>query len=165
MSKYMIKYGETLIDVSLKLYGDISYVFELIKLNPTLENIDNTNIVGLQIDYNAVIKQPTIVAIKQPKKIVKNVTIGENQNIFDLSLQIYGTVEQAFSVLNITNIDSINDTEIKGINFNYDYVPLKIPKYLNDKKINVATKSNYAIGDIVWDGEFDVWDGVYDLAY
>lgn len=166
MNKYVIKYGESLVDVSLKLYGDISYVFDLIKLNPTLESIDNANIVGLEIVYNVIEKQPIIVAIKNTKTITKNVTIGEKQSIFDLSLQIYGSVENAFDVVKKANVESLNSVDIKGVSFNYDYVPLKIPKYLNDKKIIVSTKSNYiSLENLVWDGSFDVWDGVFDLGY
>jgi len=166
MNKYVIKYGESLVDVSLKLYGDISYVFDLIKLNPLLENIDNTNIVGLEIVYNAIEKQPVIVAIKNTKTITKNVTIGEKQSIFDLSLQIYGSVENAFDVLKKANVESLNSVDIKGVSFNYDYIPLKIPKYLNDKKIIVSTKSNYtSLDNLVWDGSFDIWDGTFDLGY
>lgn len=164
MNKYTIKYGESLVDVSLKLYGDISYVFDLIKLNPILQNIDNTAIVGLEIDYNTIEKQPIIAAIKPVKKVVKNVTILDKQNIFDLSLQIYGTIENVFDVLKLSGVESINDNEIKAIQFNYNYVPLKVPKYLNDKKIIISTKSNYSV-NIIWDGTYDIWDGTYDLGF
>jgi len=169
MNKYIIKYGESLIDVSLKIYGDISYAFDLIKLNSSITSINDTNLAGIEIVYNEIIQQPVIATIKPVEKIVKNVTILENQNIFDLSLQIFGTVEKAFSVVELTGVESINSNDLKLIKFKYDYIPLKIPKYLNDKNIKIATKSKSIsitqADNIVWDGVYDVWDGVYDLSY
>ena len=73
------------------------------------------------------------------KPIIKNVTIKENQSIFDLSLQIYGSVENVFDVLKLTGISDINEFENKGINFSYEYKPLKIPKYLSERNLSLAT--------------------------
>lgn len=169
MSKYTIKYGESLIDVSLKLYGNVSYVFELIKINPEISSINDSNLTGIEINYNSVLKQPLIVTLKKINKVVKNVTISENQNIFDLSLQVYGSVEKVFDIIKLTGIENVNESDLKSIKFKYDYVPLKVPKYLNDKNIKIATKSisitQVSTDNIVWDGVYDVWDGVYDLSY
>jgi len=141
----------------------------VIKLNSSITSINDTNLAGIEIVYNEIIQQPVIATIKPVEKIVKNVTILENQNIFDLSLQIFGTVEKAFSVVELTGVESINSNDLKLIKFKYDYIPLKIPKYLNDKNIKIATKSKSIsitqADNIVWDGVYDVWDGVYDLSY
>ena len=139
VNKYVIKYGESIIDVSVKLYGSVQYVFDLILWNPILENINNTAIVGLEIIYEPIIVSEFKPVVTDTKPIIKNVTIKENQSVFDLSLQIYGSVENVFDVLKLTGISDINEFENKGINFSYEYKPLKIPKYLSERNLSLAT--------------------------
>lgn len=52
MATYKIKEGQTLFDVALQLYGDVSAVYELVRLNPTtIPNILTTNLSGQTITY------------------------------------------------------------------------------------------------------------------
>ena len=139
VNKYIIKYGESIIDVSVKLYGSAQYVFDLILWNPILNNIDNASIVGLEISYEPIITSNFKPVVTDKKPIIKNVTIKENQSVFDLSLQIYGSVENVFNILKLTGISDINEFENKGISFSYEYNPLKIPKYLIERNLSLAT--------------------------
>lgn len=52
MATYKIKEGQTLFDVALQLYGDVSAVYELVRLNPTtIPHILATNLAGQTITY------------------------------------------------------------------------------------------------------------------
>ena len=162
--KYVIKYGESIIDVSVKLYGTPTYVFDLIELNPLLLDVNNTSIVGLEIDYNEIIFIANEVLTNTDVVTVKNVTIGDYQSVFDLSLQLYGSVEKVFDVLKLANISDLTETDNAGITFKYDYIPLKFPKYFTENGIKLATK--YPIDEsYVWDGNFVIWDGENKLIY
>lgn len=46
-----IKDGQTLFDLALQLYGDVSKVYELIDLNSSIDNITSNNLQGLAIVY------------------------------------------------------------------------------------------------------------------
>lgn len=161
--KYVIKYDESIIDVSVKLYGTPTYVFDLIELNPILLDVNNTSIVGLEIYYNEIIFIPNEVITNTKKEVTKNVTIGDYQSVFDLSLQLYGSLEKVFDVLKLANISDLTIINNAGITFNYDYIPLKFPKYFNENGIKLATKYPLTITDnwILRDGTWDdtgVWD-------
>lgn len=158
MNNYTIKYGESIFDVAIKLYGDSSYSLELVNNNPSLISLNNANITGLTIQYNPVINtefKPVITSESVKQKLV---TIRENQNLFDISLQEFGTIERVFDIISKTGIENINQTEIKGITFKYDFEKGKIQNYFNDKKIFISTKTpnklRYIIdrdGNIIWD--------------
>lgn len=52
MATYTIRHGQTLFDIALQLYGDVSKVYEIIKLNPTkIPHILTRNLSGLTITY------------------------------------------------------------------------------------------------------------------
>lgn len=46
-----IKEGQTLFDLALQYYGDVSKVYDLIQLNDNIENITSNNLEGLSIIY------------------------------------------------------------------------------------------------------------------
>lgn len=47
-----VKEGQTIFDLSLQLYGDVSKIYDLIKLNPKIENITYNNLTGMVILYD-----------------------------------------------------------------------------------------------------------------
>ena len=52
MATYTIKEGQTIFDVALQLYGDVSEVYTIIKANPTqLTSILDRNLPGKIIEY------------------------------------------------------------------------------------------------------------------
>lgn len=156
MSYYTIKYGESLIDISSKLYGDISYVYDLLKWNTSINGISDTNIIGLELYYEPIVKSSFKPVVTEPKNIKKNVTISESQSVFDVSLQIYGTIEKAFDLIKLANISDINDTDLAGINFNYDFVGNKVTNYFNNRNLKIATIDKTNLGG--WILETGLWD-------
>lgn len=47
----IVKEGQTIFDLALQLYGDVSRVYDLISLNSSIENISNGKLQGLTIVY------------------------------------------------------------------------------------------------------------------
>lgn len=55
----IVKNGQTLFDLALQLYGDVSKVYDIINLNPSIENINTTNLEGQTIIYEDVKNETT----------------------------------------------------------------------------------------------------------
>lgn len=165
MSNYTIKYGESIYDVALKLYGDSSFALLLIAQNPELENLNNSNITGLTIQFEPIVVtafKPVVTTDTVPEKIV---TIREDQNLFDISLQEFGTIERVFDVISLSGIENINQTEIKGTSFKYVFEKGKIQNFFNDKKIFVSTKTPNKLRYIIDKDGNIIWDGIDKLIY
>jgi hypothetical protein len=163
MFKYVIKYGESIIDVSVKLYSNVSYVYELIKLNPILQNINNESITGLEINYEPILTNTFKPVVTTETILKKNVTIRQNQSIFDVSLQIFGTTERVLDVLKLGNISSINEQNLANINFDYEYEATIIPKYILQKGYTVSTLKSITTGRIAGVDYLLLEDGYYLL--
>jgi hypothetical protein len=144
MSYYVVKYGETISDISVKLYGDASYVFDLIKWNSSLTTISDIGIEGLNLYYEPIIKSAFKPVTTSSNTVNKVVTIKEKQSIFDISLQIYGTTERVFDVLNLINKEQFTD-KIVGKSFSYVFENTNVPVYFNTKKVNVSTLYENAV--------------------
>lgn len=143
MSYYLVKYKETLSDISVKLYGDASYVFDLIKWNSSLSTIADVGIEGLSLYYEPIIKSAFKPVASINGLTTKLVTIKENQSIFDISLQVYGNTERVFDVLPLINKKKVTDV-IVGSYFSHVFEKTNITIYLNDKKVNLSTLSLFA---------------------
>ena len=46
-----IKEGQTIFDIALQVYGDVSKVYDLIQLNSLIDNITSNDLTGLVIVY------------------------------------------------------------------------------------------------------------------
>lgn len=47
-----IKYGQSIFDMAIQMYGDISYVWKILSDNPELLNIQNQDITGFELKYD-----------------------------------------------------------------------------------------------------------------
>jgi hypothetical protein len=98
MANYKPTEGETIYDVSVKLYGDMTLgLNELLTTN----NITlDTDIVGLNLTYDETATRPfprqPLVKIVGTKGSYKS---QENQSVYDLSIQLYGSIEAGLPVL------------------------------------------------------------------
>lgn len=141
VKQYTIKQGQSIFDVAVDIYGDISYTIPLIVSNPELEDVSNTDIAGMIIEY----EEPTPTPFK-PVKIVEttvfnSVTIGKDQTVEDIALQLYGTIERVFDVINLAGVDNIS-SDATGITIRYVPDQSFIPKTVAAQGIKFATKNN-----------------------
>lgn len=140
LKSYTIKQGQSIFDVAVDIYGDASYAIPLIEQNPELDNVSNTSIAGLIIEYEA----PTPTPFK-PVKIVetvvsKSVTIGQNQTAEDIALQLFGTIEMVFDVIALAGVDNIS-SDMTGITLQYTQNQSFIAKMVEANGLKFATKT------------------------
>lgn len=141
VKQYTIKQGQSIFDVAVDIYGDISYSIPLIVRNPELEDVSNTDIAGMVIEYDEVTTTPF-----KPVKIVEttvfnSVTISKDQTVEDIALQLYGTIEMVFDVINLAGVDNIS-SDATGITIRYVPDQSFIPKTVAAQGIKFATKNN-----------------------
>lgn len=99
------------LDEVLNDYGDISYLFHFMKLNPSFENIQDSilpnSIISID-DFQITnpIQTNLIVENTNPDVSLK---IPENQTIFDLSLRYYGDISKCIDIIvENSNVDNLN---------------------------------------------------------
>lgn len=166
MNKYTIQYGESVLDVSMRLYGTIAYAIDLVRWNPILDNINNSNISGLEISYENILKSNFKPVVTKESVIKKNVTINDFQSLFDVSLQIFGNISRTFDVVKLSKSENINDTSTTGKTFEYVYEDTKFPKYFLDKGVILSTKSpSQTTGFVIDENGNVIWDGLNELIY
>ncbi len=140
LKTYTIKQGQSIFDVAVDIYGDVSYAIPLIEQNAELDNVSNTSIAGLVIEY----EEPTPTPFK-PVTIVQtavfnSVTIGKDQTIEDIALQLYGSIERVFDVIALAGVDNIS-SDLTGITIRYTPDQSFVPKTVAAQGIKFATKT------------------------
>ena len=138
MSNLIVKNGQTIFDIALIAYGDPSQVYELIARN----NIDgiNANIDGLNLVYEYK-KPPQKETVKINIVTQKVVTIKSTQTLFDVALQLYGSAESVFELMELNPlIDNLTDESITGLNVNYVTQRTALPIFFDKEKIVIATR-------------------------
>jgi len=96
--KVLVKENQNLFDVLINKYGRVDDLFSVLNLNPTLSA--DTIQVGQQIDTdNSLSLTLQNLTPKDLTYITKN-----GQNLFDLSLQLYGNLDNFFN-LNQNNLN------------------------------------------------------------
>jgi hypothetical protein len=161
MSYYTALYGETFIDVAIKLYSDSTYALSLANWN-NLE-VDAT-ITGLELYYEPVVKSNFKPVVTTNVITKKSVTIKENQSIFDVSLQIYGTTERVLDVISIAGLRSIDGTNIQGTTFEYEPIKSIASNYFEKSNINITTGTN-DVNYVKDDDSNIIWDGKNEIIY
>jgi hypothetical protein len=96
-----IKTNQNLFDLATSLYGNVAYVFQLISDNPSITFLEDAVSAGDSVVYETVITSTTPVVEDIPVEEVKqkSTLVRDSQNLFDLSLQLYGDVEKVFQIL------------------------------------------------------------------
>jgi hypothetical protein len=104
--------GETIYDIAKKLYNDIvSGVSDILLLNPTI-NID-ADLFGVPITYRTLPKRVLPVVIHPPTPTIQEIYLTRDaQSVYDLSIQLYGTVSNIGKLLekfpNLNNMVPFN---------------------------------------------------------
>lgn len=126
MAQYNPLSGETIYDISLKLYNDlVSGVADLLNLNPGID-ID-ADLFGVPLTYQTLPKRIPPVIIHPPTPTVKEVyLVRESQSVYDLAVQLYGTVSNIGKLLE--NFPNLNEQ-----------VPFNSPVDLVDQSDPVVT--------------------------
>lgn len=112
-----IKHGQSISDIALEYYGDISFIFQLLEDNPQIQSPESDLTAGtsLWIDQslassktNNQFDQVALVA-RSVKQKFKDTIVYEGQSVLDLALQEYGDIESALDLLQTTKAENIGD--------------------------------------------------------
>lgn len=153
-SAYRVKYQETIYDLAILLYGDLSYMFKLMQDNPAITNLnfDFDANAGLTILYDPKVKKPPQTKRKTSWVIATNVgRLGPNigqftavfgQNLYDVCMMTYGSLDQFQKLISDNNIGNSDHTDITGKVFKFDTTLIKdveFYNYLKDTGYVIAT--------------------------
>jgi LysM repeat protein len=142
---YTVKSNQTLFDLAILLYGFPYAIFKILEDNPlTIPSLQTDIVEGMIIVYDTAfifetISEPEITLVSTPKYV----TIKENQTLFDMSLQLYGSVENVFKILeDNSDIDNINRVHLVGVSMKYTPQTLAITEFFRNNRINITTGAN-----------------------
>lgn len=160
--QYEVKQGEDIYDVTVKLYGSVSYCVKLCEDNAI--NLD-ADISHLILTYDASIKTAVNVefrlnSITNPPD--KNYFIKEKQSIYDLAIMFGYGIERVVEFINQHSftLDSVN---IGGQTILVTKIKTKLSDFVTLNNIKFSTEPSIVDEFYVWDGVYVIWDGVYQL--
>lgn len=131
--------GQTIFDIALYCYNDATLVYNLINENSIITDI-LMNLTGYTLVYTPIeiVKNE---AEQNTKKINKIVTIKQNQSIFDLSLQYYGSIENVYDLIQSNSyLDNILTDNFNANVLNYTSEVNYVNSYFSKNLIDIATK-------------------------
>ena len=148
---YQVLNGQTIYDVALATYGDVSFVYQLIQDNPMLVNIDTTPPVNLIITWNPLLvtKIPSAVASSLAiapitSEIFKSV---QGMSIYDICMQVYGTLDYLYKLIQDSGFSNSQTYPLPGTSFIFNptlAVSALFNSWLNKNNIIINTGSKGA---------------------
>lgn len=128
------KQGESIFDLSLRVYGAANYAVKLVSENQSLQDysFDTALIGGIVFEYDDQFKatRTDIFPIPKtpPQNMTVNYTVAKGQSIYDLALMWGYGIEGLINFAVESGIDTINEDDISG------------EVFLLPKKINNTSK-------------------------
>lgn len=155
---------KSVFDLTAELYGSLSYVFNILNDNADLfTDVNDICSVGDSIIYDDSISfvnaTKTVTKDVTQSPIVKSVRIMNNQTIFDMALQVYGSIEGTLNLLQRnSDLGSINNSAIEGINLIYTEQTSSVPAFYKKNGIFIQTgaKANATEFESSFDLSFDL---------
>lgn len=123
--EYKILSNQTLEDVCMITYGSLERLVKLVADNPILYlGIDLETVAGQIIYYDSdyIVSRPTEITVSsviQPEYI-KTYTGIEGQSIYDVCIQLYGSLEKLVTLCNDSNISLTKGDNVKNKQFTYN---------------------------------------------
>jgi hypothetical protein len=132
-----------LFSLTIDLYGDISFLFDVIDAN-NIDSITGEIETGTVINYPVVTDLPKVEVQEETENPIKTAVVLENQNLFDLAIQYGGSVESIFEIMdaNPDVITSITSQDLSGKVISYTEKKLNLTEYFRKNKIFIATADN-----------------------
>lgn len=149
---YIIRSGQTVSDVVMATYNDLSYIYTFLQDNLQITNInfDLSSLQNKTVVYTPVNKPaPIILSVKPPSPSQNILTYlsRDGQNIHDICLQVYQNLSMIYKLITDNNWEDINTYPPVGTKFNYvatigtDDIFLS---YISKKKVHINT-GNYNV--------------------
>lgn len=134
--------GQTIFDIALYCYNDSSLVYNLINENSFITDI-LMDLTGYTLVYTPIeiVKYEAKLNIKKENKVV---TIRQEQSLFDLSLQYYGSIENVYDLIQENNyLENILSNNYNGNVLNYKSDTNYVNSYFSKNLINIGTNIIY----------------------
>jgi hypothetical protein len=139
----IVKSDETIFDVALLAYGDVSKVYDLISENPDkIENVIS-DLTSLNLTYtpSAPEKKEATITVKSTQK---NVTMLSSQTLFDIALQYYGSAENVYDLIaENPSIENILDLGYIGMSLSYTESKTMAPIFFRNNNLTVSSRYPY----------------------
>ena len=111
----MVLEGQSLTDLVIAHYGDVSYLFQMLEDNPQLLSTDaeaqpgDMLLVDRQLSDQKEETEYQYVSLvgAREEPTLRQVKVFEGQSVLDMALQEYGDIEAALDLLTETNTDDI----------------------------------------------------------
>lgn len=167
--QYVIKETQTIIDVSVIVYGSPDYALKLVEDNTSLLEITNETIAGITIEYDESIKPQinalTVFGNQIISPIDNNYLIKQGQSIFDLAISYGYNLDKIIQFLNLagfSNLDEINigNTTI-NVTINADATANNLILQNKQLATNIEEVSNWILRYGFWEDP-GIW---IDTAY
>lgn len=94
-----IKEGQTLFDLALQLYGDVSKVYQLIADNPSIESLNTKEIAGLEIKYTVQGNRVTEYFLKENLSITTGYPFEPQSSFLLQENRFYLLQENGFKII------------------------------------------------------------------
>lgn len=155
---------KTVYELALNIYGNISYVFYILNYNTNiLTGVNDSIAAGQAVIYDDSISfsnsTKTDSKNTNPTAIAKTIRIMNNQTIFDMAIQLSGSLENVFDLLNNNqSIKSIDNLDLTGIELTYFESNNLVPTFFKTNSIAIATgiKTSSLVGGRQFDDSFDL---------
>jgi len=123
--EYRILSNQTLLDVCMATYNSLELLIKLVSDNPILSlDVDMTTVSGQIVYYDSVyvVSRPVeITTTTVPDtQYIKKYTGIEGQNIYDVCIQLYGSLEKLVTLCKDSNISLNQGANVKNIEFTYN---------------------------------------------
>ena len=119
--EYKVLQGESIYNIAINLYGDVSYAFKIAKDNEISIDADLN---GITLTYDDSIKNTVLIPLNISVFKTKNVQQYTNaifgQSIFDIVLNIDGNLENTLFVAKNSNMTNLNNSLDKTYQFVYN---------------------------------------------
>lgn len=141
MDAYKPLQGETIYDIAIKLYGDMTLGLSELLSNNEID-LDSSDLSGLTLYYDptATRSYPRIPIVEVNGSVVQYVT-SEGQSVYDLAIQLYGSLDAGLPVL-LSKGFSLNQFVATGTTI--EYTPGKESRfYINGTDIPQPSTTSY----------------------
>jgi hypothetical protein len=107
------KTGQSLFDLAIQEYGNVNTVFKMLADNSflSIDSVASANL-NILIDLNFKVLKESFNEAHVAQKTKYFETALGNQNLWDIALQEFGTIEAVFQFMALNNINSIDSNLI-----------------------------------------------------
>jgi hypothetical protein len=139
---YITLNNQTIFDVVINTTNDLDNVYSLILSNSGLTNIESVS-VGTQVTYEKPATIPASVNAGLPNIVLTEDYYSQNnQSVYDICLQTYGSLNLLYKLIQDSNFSSIDS--YPDINTLFIFAPQKVTNktirnYIINQKIIFAT--------------------------